>query len=49
MVTKWEMGWGWDKLGVWHQQIHISIYKIGKQQGPTIQHRELHSISDNNS
>ena len=25
--------------------IHTSIYKIDKQQGPTIQHRELYSMS----
>ena len=28
--------------------IHTTIYKIGKQQGPTVQHRELASISCNN-
>ena len=31
-------GWG---IGVWDQQIHTFIYKIDKQQGPTVQHREL--------
>ena len=34
---------GRDKLGVWDQQIH-TVYKIDKQQGPTVQHRELYSI-----
>ena len=34
-------GWGEDKLGVWDQHIHTTIYKIDNQQGPTIQHREL--------
>ena len=34
MVTKGERGR--DKLGVWDQQIHTTIYKIDKQQGPTI-------------
>ena len=24
-----------DKLGVWDQQIHTTIYKTDKQQGPT--------------
>ena len=41
-------GGGRDKLGVWDQQIHTTIDKIDKQQGPTIQHRELYSISCNN-
>ena len=39
--------WGKDKLGVWDQQIHTTIHKIDKQQGPAIQHRELISISSN--
>ena len=34
-----------DKLGIWNEQIHITIFKIDKQQGPTIQHRELYSMS----
>ena len=25
-----------DKLGVWDQQIQTTIYKIDKQQGPTV-------------
>ena len=39
---------GRDKLEVWDQQIHTTIYKTGKQQGPTVQHRELYSIFCNN-
>ena len=27
---------GRDKLGVWDQWIHTTIYKIEKQQGPTV-------------
>ena len=27
---------GRDKLGVWGKQIHTTIYKIDKQQGPTV-------------
>ena len=27
---------GKDKLGIWEQQIHTTIYKIDKQQGPTM-------------
>ena len=33
---------GGDKLGVWDQQIHTTIYKIDKQQGPTVQHNILY-------
>ena len=33
MVTKWKQGR--DKLGVWDEQIHTTIYKIDKQQGLT--------------
>ena len=39
---------GRDILGDWDQQIQTTIYKIDKQQGPTVQHRELYSISCNN-
>ena len=35
MVIKGESG-GRDKLGVWVQQIHTTIYKVGKQEGPTV-------------
>ena len=37
-----------DKLGIWNEQIHITIFKTDQQQGPTIQHRELYSIPCNN-
>ena len=43
------MGWdGLDKLGVWDEQIHTTVYKIDKPQGPTVEHGELCSISCNN-
>ena len=38
-------GWGKDGLGVWDQQMQTGIYRMDKQQGPTVQHRELQSIS----
>ena len=47
LVTKGRKG-GRDKLGVWDQQIQTTIHKIDKQQGFTVQHRELYSISCNN-
>ena len=37
-----------DKLGVWDQDINAIMYKIDKQQGPTVQHMELYSVSSNN-
>ena len=47
MVTSEVKGWG----GInWEFGINTIIYinKIDKQQGPTVQHRELYSISYNN-
>ena len=38
---KWER----DQLGIWDEQIHTTVYKIDKQQGPTGQLRELYSVS----
>ena len=35
---------GRDKLGVWDQQIHTTIYKIDKEQGFAIQHGKLYSV-----
>ena len=32
-------------LGVWDEQMQIGVYRIDKQQGPTVEHRELYSIS----
>ena len=36
-----------NKVGVWNQQIQTTVYKIDKQ-GPTVQHKELYSLSCNN-
>ena len=39
-------GWGRDGVGVLDQQMQaIILYRMDKQQGPTVQHRELYSIS----
>ena len=40
-------GWRWGRegLGVQDYQIQTSIQRMDKQQGPTVQHRELYSIS----
>ena len=36
---------GKEGLGVWEQQMQTVIYRMNKQQGPTVQHRELYSVS----
>ena len=40
-------GGDWERVGVrvWDQQMQTMIYRMDKQQGPTVQHRELYSIS----
>ena len=41
------MGWGREGLRVWDQQMHTVIYRMDKQQGLIVEHRELYSISCN--
>ena len=41
MVAKGDSG---EELGVWDQQTHITIHKTDKQQGFTVQHREIYSL-----
>ena len=36
---------GRDGLGVWDEQMQTNIYRMDKQQGPTVYHRELCSVS----
>ena len=49
-----QRGWGGgskegrDGLGVWDWHVHAAIYKMDKQQGPTVEHRELCSVLCNN-
>ena len=45
-VPQWTMG-GRDSQGVWDQHVRTAIFKMDNQ-GPTVQHRELYSISCNN-
>ena len=33
--------WGRDRVGVWDKQIQATTHRMDKQQGPTVQHREL--------
>ena len=37
--------WEGDGVEVWDWQMQTTIYRMDKQQGPTVQHRELYSIS----
>ena len=30
-----------DSQGIWDWHVHTAIFKMDKQQGPTIEHREL--------
>ena len=41
MVTRGERGWGRGESGGWDYHIHMIKCKIGNQQGPAEQHREL--------
>ena len=43
----WPVGgaWGRDGLGVGDQQVGTIIHRVDKQQGPTVRHRELISVS----
>ena len=45
MVAKGEGGGGRAGVGVWDEQMQTIIYRVDKQQGPTVEHRELYSIS----
>ena len=38
-------GGGWERnaAGLWGQQIQTIIYRMDKQQGPTVLHREMYS------
>ena len=38
-------GGDWDRLRVWAQQMQTITYRMDKQQGPTVQHKEPYSIS----
>ena len=37
--------WGKDRPGVWAQQTQTTTYRMDKQPGPNVQHRELYLIS----
>ena len=37
--------WQAGSLGIWHRRIHTALFKINDQQGLTVEHRELCSMS----
>ena len=41
-------GVGRNSQGVWEWHIHNTVFKMYNQQRPTLQHRDLYSISCNN-
>ena len=42
MITKGKTWWvRRDKSGAWDEHMHATIYKEDKQQGSTMQHKEL--------
>ena len=43
-VAKGEAWQGKEGLGAWGQQMETSIYRTEKQQGPSVQNRELYSM-----
>ena len=47
VVAKGEGGWEREGLGIWDYQMQTIIYRMDKQHGPTVEHRELYSISCN--
>ena len=49
MVAKGEEGWRREGLGVWGQQMPTLIYRMDKQQGPTVEHRELYPVRNHNA
>ena len=36
VVAKGERGWGREGLGVWDQKMQTVLYRMDKQQGPTV-------------
>ena len=42
VVAKEEWRWGRVGFGIWDQQMQTIIYRMDKQQGPTVQHRKLY-------
>ena len=48
LLCPWDFQEYWSGLPLPSPHIHTTIYKIDKQQGPTVLHRKLYSIYYNN-
>ena len=48
MVTKGKREGGRGKIGVWDEETQTTIYKISKQKGYIVQHREIKPLFYNN-
>ena len=44
VVAKGERRWSKGRLGVWDQQTQNINYRLGKQLGPTVEHRVWHVV-----
>ena len=42
-----EVGGGWERvgLGVWDLQMQTGVYRMDKQQSPTVEHRRLYLVA----
>ena len=38
-------GWRREGLGAWDQQMQTITYRMNEQKGPTVEYRELYSLS----
>ena len=48
MVSKGDMGGGWDGLRVWDWHMNTEVYGMTDQMGLAVQQRELYPIFSNN-
>ena len=44
LKTNLQLMEGRGSWGVWDRQVHTAIFKMGNQQGPPVEHRELCSV-----
>ena len=40
-----ELGKEWEELGIWSQQMQSITFRMDKQCGPAVQHRELYPFT----
>ena len=44
VIVAREKEWGRNNQGIWNGHVHTATFKMGNQQGSTVQPRELHSV-----